>query len=203
MNRLIKRILKGLFSPIVRTRGPRGRIYLTFDDGPHPEYTPQILNILSQFGVKATFFMVGAAMKKYPEIVAQALAQGHTLGYHSYAHKHARTLSIRQLLWDIEDMNRYQDMLGMPIRLYRPPYGELSIMQILWCLMRRKKIIMWSVESMDSFTESSRDVMSRVSPHQLRDGDIVLFHDDTPVTIEALAGTLPTLRDAGFRFGVL
>lgn len=198
-----KGVLKWLLSPLMTIRGPRGRIYLTFDDGPVPQYTPQILEILEAHSVKATFFMVGVLIERHPDIAAQVVAKGHTAGYHSLKHRHARDLSIREMVRDLETIRAVPGWRGAPMALYRPPYGELSIVRLLWCLANRIHIAMWSLDSGDSDAPSADELVSRLSPASVRDGDVILFHDDSKVTLEALPRILKTLGDAGFSFAAL
>lgn len=198
-----KTLLKGLLSPLMTIRGPRGSVYLTFDDGPVPQYTPQILEVLEAHAVKATFFMVGALIETHPDLAAQVVAKGHTAGYHSYQHRHVRDLSIRETVRDLETIRNVPGWRGAPMTLYRPPYGELSVVRLLWCLANGIRIAMWSLESGDSAVLTADELVSRFSPASVRDGDVILFHDDAKVTLEALPRILQSLRDAGFSFAAL
>ena len=112
-------------------------VYLTFDDGPIPESTPFILQTLAEFDAKATFFMVGDNVRKYPDLYRQIVAEGHQVGNHTYHHlggfKHlAKTY--------IEDTERANDLIGS--HLFRPPHGCMSHSEYLW-LKRKYRIVMW------------------------------------------------------------
>ena len=199
----IRRILKWLLSPVLLTRGPRGRIYLTFDDGPVPESTPRILDVLDTYGAKATFFMVGSQMKQHSSLVAEVRSRGHTIGYHSFEHHHAGAYSFRA---ELRDLASVREIAGGPrgaIRHYRPPYGELTLMRLAWCLTNRMSVAMWSLDSRDSFIRSPDELVQKVSPANVRDGEVILFHDDSEATLEALPRILQNLKNAGFSFASL
>lgn len=201
--RSLKDTVKALLSPLLMTSGPRGRIYLTFDDGPNPQFTPQVLDALDRYGAKATFFLIGEDTETHPALAAQVVARGHAVGYHSYEHLHRRALTMAAAIRDLETMRTFADRLGIPIALYRPPYGELSIVRLLWCLAHGVRVAMWSLDSGDSTLESAETLARNVSPETVRDGDIILFHDDSPVTAQGLPRVLENLRSAGFVFGTL
>lgn len=201
--RSVKDAAKALLSPLFMTSGPRGRIYLTFDDGPNPQFTPQVLDALDRYGAKATFFLIGKGIEAHPALAAQVAARGHAVGYHSYEHLHRRALTMAAAIRDLETMRTFAGRLGIPIALYRPPYGELSVVRLLWCLRHGVRVAMWSLDSGDATVESAETLVRNVSPETVRDGDIILFHDDSPVTAQALPRVLENLRSAGFDFGTL
>jgi peptidoglycan/xylan/chitin deacetylase (PgdA/CDA1 family) len=196
-------LLKRLLSPLMTIRGPRGFVYLTFDDGPVPDYTPQILEVLEAHSVKATFFMVGALIERHPDLAAQVVAKGHTAGYHSFLHRHVRDLSIKDMVRDLETIRNVPGWTGAPMRHYRPPYGELSVVRLLWCLINRIGVAMWSLDSGDSAALTADQLVLRLSPESVRDGDVILFHDDSKVTVEALPRILQNLHEAGYSFAAL
>ena len=181
---MIKALLRKLLSPVLRYRGDAPGLYLSFDDGPHPVVTPQVLDALERGGVKATFFMIGQEMERHPALVAEVRERGHAIALHG----RMRAVAAR---------------FGVRLRSYRPAYGELSVLRIAWCLLNRVKIVMWSFETRDSFVQQASELEARVTPQALTDGDILLFHDDTPVTAQALPRLLDNARAAGLRFGVL
>lgn len=203
MHPLIRKLAFAVLSPAIMTRGPRGAVYLTFDDGPHPERTPKILEILARHHAKATFFMIGAEMEKYPALVAEVAAQGHAIGYHSHDHKHLSELSPREILGEIARMNRALTGQGAQPDLFRPPFGTLSLPGVVLYFLKGKKIVMWSLESRDSFATDAQAVIAKVQEAGVKDGEILLFHDDTAVTVEALPGVLQWLTAAGHRCAAL
>jgi len=200
---VIKALLRKLLSPVLRYRGDAPGLYLSFDDGPHPVVTPQVLDALERGGVKATFFMIGQEMERHPALVAEVRERGHAIALHGFTHRHCSDMSWREQLDDLRRMRAVAARFGVRLRSYRPAYGELSVLRIAWCLLNRVKIVMWSFETRDSFVQQASELEARVTPQALTDGDILLFHDDTPVTAQALPRLLDNARAAGLRFGVL
>lgn len=199
----IKKAIKWLISPpLVERAAPRG-VYLTFDDGPHPKHTSRILDALKACDAKATFFMVGSEMERYPEIVASVLAQGHTIGLHSCRHCHPKQLSVADAIRDIQYSIELARRFGFELRYYRPPYGELSLFQILLCAWKGIRVVLWSKESQDSFFVRTDDLIARLNGLRVESGDILLFHDDTEVTVDVLPSYIERLRRDGVRFVAL
>jgi peptidoglycan-N-acetylglucosamine deacetylase len=199
----MKCLAKWLLRPVLRYRGPSGVVYLTFDDGPNPEWTPRVLHALDHYGVKATFFMVGEKMALFPSIVGQVKERGHAVALHGFTHRHCSDMSWREQLLDLHLMTDVAEHFDVPMRGYRPAYGELSLPRVLWCVWRRVLIIKWSFESLDSFFTLASELEERVIPQALRDGDILLFHDDLAITAQALPTLLARAQGAGLRFGTL
>ena len=202
MHPVLRRILHPLLQPIVRFRGDRGSVYLTFDDGPHPDRTPMALAALARVSAVATFFMNGEEAERHPDLARRVAASGHAVGFHSHRHPHMRQLSAAQQREELRNITRLERLLDRPVRLYRPPYGELTLAQLSWCLVQRIRVVMWSLESGDSFAENAGEWARRTSA-ALRGGDIVLLHDDTAVAIDGLPLILEEVRRAGLSFGRL
>lgn len=203
MRRALTRIARWLIAPLVVRSGPRGFVYLTFDDGPHEECTPAILEVLDAHGVKATFFMVGNSVERHADLAREVVARGHSVGYHSYLHRHADADSWLAALREMKSMRKLERRLRAELSLYRPPYGELTALRLLWCLLHGVKVVLWSVDSFDWRSTSSDEVADRVSPDRVRDGDVILLHDDARLTVAALPRIIENLKSAGFAFGVL
>ena len=199
----MKEIARRVIAPLITKRGPLGRIYLTFDDGPHPEGTPRILDTLDALGVKATFFMVGTAIEQNTGLAREVAARGHSIGFHSYEHQHAGAQTLPAALRDLASMRALQEQLSARLALYRPPYGELTVLRLLWCFTHGVKVVLWSLDSLDWRSASSEEVVLRVAPQRVRDGDVILFHDDAEVTAAALPHVIENLKAAGFAFGAL
>lgn len=172
-------------------------VYLTFDDGPIPESTPFILQTLAEFDVKATFFMVGDNVRKYPNLFRQIISAGHQVGNHTYHHlggfKHiAKTY--------IDDTERANDLIGS--HLFRPPHGCMSHGQYLW-LKRKYRIVMWDLVTRDySKWLTADDVYENVRRYA-RNGSIITFHDSLK-SIDKLRTALPRslkwLKEQGYEF---
>ena len=200
---MMGKLARWLLSPVLRYRGAADRLYLTFDDGPHPEVTPCILDTLDRCGVKATFFMIGQEMERFPLLVEQVRDRGHAVALHGFHHRHGHDMSWRDQLEDLRRMRAVARRFDVPLRSYRPAYGELSALRIMWCVWHRVRIVMWSFESRDSFMANEAELAARVTPQALSAGDILLFHDDTHITAQALANLLQLVLGAGMRFGTL
>ena len=172
-------------------------VYLTFDDGPIPESTPFILQTLAEFDVKATFFMVGDNVRKYPDLFRQIVSAGHQVGNHTYHHlggfKHiAKTY--------IDDTERANDLIGS--HLFRPPHGCMTHGQYLW-LKRKYRIVMWDLVTRDySKWLTADDVYENVKRYA-RNGSIITFHDSLK-SIDKLRTALPRslkwLKEQGYEF---
>jgi peptidoglycan/xylan/chitin deacetylase (PgdA/CDA1 family) len=182
-------------------RLPRGKrqIALTFDDGPHPEYTPKVLETLDRFRARATFFVVGDRVIRYPNLVRWMLRSGHALGNHSYSHPHFRSLSVDECVneCDRTDAAILEACPGTSrCEWVRPPWASLSLMQgyRLWTGGRR--IALWSVACGDRREGSSPDDVYR-SALRARAGDVVLLHDASPLTADVLGTILQAYRQRG------
>lgn len=172
-------------------------VYLTFDDGPIPESTPFILQTLAEFGIHATFFMVGDNVRKYPDLYEAIVSAGHQVGNHTFHHlggfKHwARTY--------IKDTNRANELIKA--HLFRPPHGCMSHSEYFW-LRRKYRIVMWDLVTRDySKWMSAEDVLNNVKRYA-RNGSIITFHDSLK-SIDKLRYALPAslkwLKEQGYEF---
>lgn len=164
-------------------RGPRsGKVlYLTFDDGPHPEFTPQVLEVLSDMGVQATFFFVGEQAKKHPGLVKQVASEGHEIGNHTWSHADPRILGTRRLL---DEVRRTSDLLadltGKAVTLFRPPHGKVSARQFFALLVNGYTVALWNIDTKDYSCSNLASVESRLQKWLPTGGDIVLLHDRLP-----------------------
>lgn len=178
---------------------------LTFDDGPNPNYTPQILDVLKQFHAKATFFVLGARVEKYPELARREAMEGHELANHSFSHVKLSRLTAEKLQQEIEKAQQIIfDTTGQTPHLFRPPRGYYNEMIVNTAKQSGYTVIMWSwhQDTRDWSRPGVEKIVSRVVTNA-RNGDIVLFHDhggDRRQTIEALKIILPELEDRGYQF---
>ena len=169
-----------VFYPTI-VHGPRTtrRIALTFDDGPDPERTPAILDTLAELGARATFFVIGRYLERYPELGRRIVAEGHELGNHSWAHLPWQNFYTRSRhLVDIERTAQLIRAISGVQRepLYRPPVGLKSPELARAALSRQLQVVAWSVHSRDTFGQRWQAVSRRVL-NRVRGGDIVLLHD--------------------------
>ena len=174
------------------------RVFLTFDDGPIPEVTPWVLDILDTFGVKATFFMVGQNVERYPHLFEEVKRRGHMVGNHTLHHIKGTT-SLKRYLYDSKEGER---LTGS--KLFRPPHGLLSPWQ-LRSLKKHYRIVMYDLVSRDySQRLSAEQVISNVK-NFTRDGSIIVFHDSLkslPRISTALPVCLEWLKNEGYIFSL-
>ncbi len=163
-------------------------IFLTFDDGPHPDITPEVLDILDQFDAKATFFCVGENVKKYYETYRMILDKGHKTGNHTFNHCNGWKTPAVEYYENIEKCTEVVDS-----HLFRPPYGRIKPMHIPYLKMQFQ-IIMWSVLSGDYNNKVSPEKCLEKSIRYTRPGSIVVFHDSLKASKNMLF-TLPRFLD--------
>ncbi len=190
MKEIIKNIVFKIFSRFILKRGNKSSIYITFDDGPHPENTPVILSILKEYSVKATFFMTGKEMEKYPDVVKSVFADGHSIGYHSYSHRSYKKISIFTAINELTLGRSLANDLGIKLTLFRPPYGDLTPLAFTYLSLTGWKTIMWSLDSRDSF-DGKEKVLELIDAKNIKGGEILLFHDDYTLT----TGLLPEILE--------
>lgn len=146
-------------------------IYLTFDDGPIPEVTPWVLDLLKEHQIKATFFMVGDNVRKHPQVFERVVAEGHRIGNHTF--NHLRGFEQRTANY-IENIAKAKEFIESP--LFRPPHGQLRPQQYK-ALKEQYKIIMWDLVTRDySKIKNGPEVYDNVLKYT-RSGSIVTFHD--------------------------
>ena len=175
-------------------------VYLTFDDGPIPEATPYILEILRKYQVRATFFMVGDNVRKHPDLYKAIVADGHQVGNHSHNHISGLRRTFHEYSYNVEHANAY-----IHSHLFRPPHGWMRIIQY-FLIMRRYKVVMWDVVTRDySKWTTAEDVFANVRRYA-RPGSIIPFHDSMK-SIEKLKIALPKsiewLRAQGYAFKII
>ena len=192
------RWLRWLYPRAIWRMDPNERaVYLTFDDGPIPQSTPFILETLRQFGVKATFFMVGDNVRKYPELYQRIVDEGHQVGNHTFHHLGAfKHWTITYVI----DTHRANELIRA--RLFRAPHGWMR-RSVYWWLRHEYKIVMWDVVTRDySKWLTADDVLNNVK-HYTRNGSIITFHDSLK-SIEKLHNALPAaiqwLQEEGYAF---
>lgn len=179
------------------------KIALTFDDGPHPRYTDEILGILDRYNIKATFFVIGENLEYYPEVTKRGIAAGHELGNHTYSHIYMNSDNITRITGELEKTDRIlKEKFGYSTKLIRPPgglYGECA----LACAQNLESaVILWTVDTRDwAHTPSEKISESVIS--SVKSGDIILMHDyvsGKSPTPEALKKIIPRLIDDGYTF---
>ncbi len=175
------------------------QLFLTFDDGPHPEITPWVLAQLKEFGAKATFFCVGDNVRKYPEVYQQILKENHAVGNHTFHHLNGWKTETSDYLKDVSLAENY-----IQSNLFRPPYGRIKRSQAKQ-LVAKYRIIMWDRLSMDYLAQLNTEE-SLAQMKKVKKGSIVVFHDSEKA-FQNLKVLLPQLlsyyQQQGFSFQTL
>ena len=185
-------------------RNSAKRIALTFDDGPHPRYTRRILDILSKYNIKATFFIIGENVEYYGDVLSEITAQGHELGNHTFSHENIKNKSASEIISEIEACNdAIYDRCGIKTKLFRPPGGIMADICISNTnILCDYNIIYWSIDTMDWAHVSPQNIADNVLG-SIKSGDIILMHDyigrNSP-TPDALEIMIPELIKEGYEF---
>jgi peptidoglycan/xylan/chitin deacetylase (PgdA/CDA1 family) len=182
---------------LVAQASPRFRaVALTFDDGPHPEHTPRILDTLRGYGAKATFFAVGREAEKHPELVLRVVTEGHTLGCHTHTHADLSRLTPRQAWQECRQARLVlEGIAGCRVRYLRPPWGRMSVSTLPVSLANRMTVALWSLDSLDHRGWPAAHLIQHLQDTPPLPGDILLFHDDGANTAGALPEFLNLLRE--------
>lgn len=175
-------------------------VYLTFDDGPIPQITPWVLDLLDKYGIKATFFCVGDNVCKHPEVYADVLNRGHRVGNHTFNHLQGIRTWTKNFVQNANLAHEYIDS-----NLFRPPHGHMRFPQYL-VLKKKYQIVMWDVVTRDySKLMTPTDVFNNVKKYT-RNGSIIVFHDSLKAEKnmkEALPQSIEWLIKEGYSFRVL
>lgn len=187
------------------TRGdPSARmVALTFDDGPHPEFTSKLLAVLDKYNVRATFFVVGKMAEKCPDLVRKELAAGHEIGNHTYSHANLAKLSESGAAAELKECeDTLREITGEKAKYCRPPGGRYDREAVIAASQMGLTTVLWTDNSADYLglgeRKLQRRVLSRVTP-----GGIILMHDGVQQTIDVLPAIIEKLRSKGYRFVTL
>jgi peptidoglycan/xylan/chitin deacetylase (PgdA/CDA1 family) len=177
-------------------------VYITFDDGPSV-YTPQVLKVLSQYSVHATFFEVGQNIARYPSLTQQVYRRGNSVQNHTWSHPDLRKLSASQFAYEVTATDRQiRAHTGHQPCCLRPPYGAVDATVRARVSALGKRLALWTVDPRDWSRPGIDAIRSRVLS-QVRPGSVVLLHDgggDRGQTVAALGGILKTLKAGGYTF---
>ncbi len=160
------------------------KVYLTFDDGPHPEITPWILDVLKTHNAKATFFCIGNNVEKHPEVFRRIIEEGHTVGNHTYHHLNGWKTATEPYVNDVRNAQQSFEKHGeidepskVKSNLFRPPYGKMTHRQANLLRELGYSIVMWHLISYDFDHSLSEEKCLKNVLNNFRDGSIVIFHD--------------------------
>ncbi len=179
------------------------KIALTFDDGPHPRITDRVLDLLEEYDIPATFFVIGENAALYPEPLKRAAALGHEIGNHTFCHKGIKAMSVPRITKELSDTKRIiTSLTGAPLRLFRPPEGTCTDAVLQAAESGGYTVVLWTVDTNDWALASTDEIVSTVMK-SVRGGSILLFHDYTTGdahTLDALKRLIPDLLEKGYEF---
>jgi peptidoglycan/xylan/chitin deacetylase (PgdA/CDA1 family) len=193
------KFIQALFPSLIWRKETKNKeIWLTFDDGPDPDITPWILAVLKKENVKATFFLVGEQIEEFPELIGAIIKEGHTIANHTYSHKNGWLTAKEKYIADVE---KCQELMPKN-KLFRPPYGKITIAQIE-LLKDYYKIILWDVLSWDFQQNTSPKRVQENILKNTKEGSIIVLHNNQksyknlhPI----LEKTIQILKEKGFFF---
>lgn len=172
-------------------------VYLTFDDGPIPEVTPWVLDLLRKYNIKATFFCVGDNVRKHPEVFKMLVSAGHSVGNHTFNHLQGFKVKSDKYVENVELADAY-----ISSNLFRPPHGHLRIRQGTR-LSKKFRFVMWDVITRDYNRKLSGEYVLNVVKRYVRNGSIIVFHDSIKAEKNmkyALPRAIEFLLSEGYKF---
>jgi polysaccharide deacetylase family sporulation protein PdaB len=184
--------------PIYAVDRSDNKIAISFDAAWGGDKTEKILDILDEYGVKTTFFMVDIWTRRFPGLVKEIAARGHEIGNHSATHPKMSTLSREKIRRELDIMaDNAQAVAGVRPTLFRPPYGDYNNDVVLTARAAGYEVIQWSVDSLDWKNKGAQPLIDRATKN-VKSGDIVLFHNDSQYILDALPTILKSYREQGF-----
>lgn len=173
---------------------------ITFDDGPHPVYTEELLGILRDNGAKATFFVVGMQAMQYPGLIRQILDGGNEVASHTLTHRNLAHLSVSEIKDELsKSAGLLENISGRREQYFRPPGGQFNVKVVKAAEQLNMKMVLWTVFPKDHQEEDPRVIVEKVMA-QITDGGVVLLHSGRKPTYAALPVMIKLLRDKGYRF---
>lgn len=184
-------------------RGTDG-VALTFDDGPHPEITPRLLDLLAVHGAHATFFVVGREAERHPALIRRIASEGHALGHHSWTHSEPAQTSTATLLQEVARCRALlADLTGAPSDRFRPPKGQLTAGKLVALLRAGQRVVLWSDDPKDYALSDAAPLVAWATSATLDEGAVVLLHDIHAHCLAALPALIARGRATGRRFVTL
>jgi len=183
---------------LVRGPASSGAVALTFDDGPPPEITPRLLDLLARLHLAATFFVIGREAEHHPELVRRMVREGHAVGHHSWTHTEPAATPAAVLLDEVRRCEALLQSLGVSATdRFRPPKGQLTAGKLVRLLGAGQRIVLWSADPKDFAMDRAAPLVAWAGAAPLAAGDVVLWHDVKPFCLDAVAPLAARLRDAG------
>lgn len=195
------RIIRALYPKAIWRMDPKEKaVYLTFDDGPIPEITPWVLDLLDKYEIKATFFMVGDNIRKHPDTFHMVVERGHRIGNHTFNHIRGFEYLSENYLANADKANEM-----MQTDLFRPPHGHMRWAQY-HVLKRHYKIVMWDLVTRDYSKRKNGKQVFEIVKRYVRNGSIITFHDSLKAEDNmkyALPRSIEWLKEQGYKFKLL
>jgi len=174
-------------------------ISVTFDASWGGDKTLAILDLLDKYNAKATFFLVGIWVDKYPELVKEIAARGHEIGNHSDSHPYMTKISESKMRQELKGMSdKVETLIGTRPTLFRPPYGDYNNAVVSVSRDEGYEVVQWSVDSLDWKNRGVEDLVKRAT-NNVQQGDIILFHNDSEYIVQALPAILEYYQSQGFK----
>ena len=174
----------------------KNQVLLTFDDGPHPVYTPLVLDLLDQYQAKAIFFVIGKHAEKAPLLLEEIKYRGHIIGCHTWNHHHLFDIfSVKEMVAEVEKTNQLiEKIIGEKPQYFRPPFGITNPRIAKLVKKSGMKSVSWSFRSFDGSKRENEAILKNMKS-SVKGGEILLFHDNRMRTIELLQEGLPWLSE--------
>ncbi|HEY8463646.1 MAG TPA: polysaccharide deacetylase family protein [Bacillota bacterium] len=196
---------------IIKKGNPSPKLlHLSFDDGPDPRYTPAVLKILDQFGISASFFLVGRKVESHPDLVRQICRAGHEIGSHTYHHHHAYLMGYQKSKATVmQNITLLQSLTGKPLIWFRPPWGALNLFQWLVVKQNHLKPVLWTANANDWLLTTTPEQIQTLLLGKVQSGAIILLHDSggeegAPLnTLKALPQIIQNFQSEGYQFVTL
>ena len=188
------------FLPLARQFRCEKIIYLTFDDGPNPIHSNRIMDLLAQYDIKVTFFIVGSNVEKHMDTATRMVKEGHVLGNHTYTHKLLPCIPRAEKIQEIQKCQELIESLqNSKNKIFRPPQGLINLADLIYLYRKNYSIMLWSIDSNDYHL--SGDIESRLRELP-KSHYVILFHDDNAFCIDSLVNLLPIWIEQGFQFAI-
>jgi len=195
-------ICSGLYiKAICRSNSNQKKITLTFDDGPHSQFTPAVLDLLKENNISAGFFLIGQQAEKNEDIVKRISEEGHLIGNHSYSHaKYFGFWGKNRLVADLRKNEALIERIsGKKVNLFRPPYGVTNPNIAKAAQLLEYTVVGWSIRSLDSMGKQKEKIIKRVSK-RLKPGSVILFHDNHKTILPVLKEVISIAKTEGYTF---
>lgn len=193
-------------NPLKRLPRSSQTLYLTFDDGVNPVYTPMLLDLLKKNNIKASFFVLASSAKEYPQLLQRMKKDGHLVGFHSYNHRNQILQLPHQLIQDFEKSMKIFDDMGIEVAYYRPPWGHARPLGLYLCKAYQLKTVLWNVIVQDWQSNTTAEILCDKLTKKVHGNAVICLHDgrgknEAPSkTIQALAAMIPKWKEEGYTF---